>query len=129
VCVCGPAPLLGCRPIRVRVESLYICTPSPINTSTFIFLHNQHCPSSHIIKLALLDSNLKVYHHPYDNNMYNNAYKVKMAIFPTVVDSRRTRPERYGDKNSPTGRWGGDLKLNVGVRIKILSWGYDGDPN
>jgi hypothetical protein len=24
VCVSGPAPLLGCRPIRVRVESLYI---------------------------------------------------------------------------------------------------------
>lgn len=24
VSVCGPAPLLGCRPIRVRVESLYI---------------------------------------------------------------------------------------------------------
>jgi hypothetical protein len=22
--VCGPAPLLGCRPIRVRVESIYI---------------------------------------------------------------------------------------------------------
>jgi hypothetical protein len=22
--VCGPAPLLGCRPIRVRVESLYM---------------------------------------------------------------------------------------------------------
>jgi hypothetical protein len=61
--------------------------------------------------------------------MYNNAYKVKMAIFPTVVDSRRTRPERYVDKNSPTGRWGGDLKFNVGVRIKILSWGYDWDPN
>jgi hypothetical protein len=29
-CVCGPAPLLGCRPIRVRVESIY-CTPSIIN--------------------------------------------------------------------------------------------------
>jgi hypothetical protein len=29
VSVCGPAPLLGCRPIRVRVrvESLYICVP------------------------------------------------------------------------------------------------------
>jgi hypothetical protein len=25
-CVCGPVPLLGCQPIRVRVESLYICT-------------------------------------------------------------------------------------------------------
>ena len=24
VSVCGPAPLLGCRPIRVRVESIYI---------------------------------------------------------------------------------------------------------
>jgi hypothetical protein len=33
VCVCGPAPLWGCRPIRVRVQSLYICTPSPINTT------------------------------------------------------------------------------------------------
>jgi hypothetical protein len=31
-CVCGPAPLLGCRPIRVRVESIYIyCIPSIIN--------------------------------------------------------------------------------------------------
>jgi hypothetical protein len=25
--VCGPAPLLGYRPIRVRVKSLYICNP------------------------------------------------------------------------------------------------------
>jgi hypothetical protein len=28
-CVCGPAPLLGCRPIRVRVESIY-CNPFSI---------------------------------------------------------------------------------------------------
>jgi hypothetical protein len=32
VCVRGPAPLLGCRPIRVRVESIY-CTPSLCNTT------------------------------------------------------------------------------------------------
>jgi hypothetical protein len=24
VCECGPTPLLGCQPIRVRVESIYI---------------------------------------------------------------------------------------------------------
>jgi hypothetical protein len=37
VSVCGPAPLMGYRPIRVRVESLYICTPSPINTTVHQF--------------------------------------------------------------------------------------------
>jgi hypothetical protein len=38
LCVCGPAPLLSCRPIRVRVLSLYIyiCTPSPMQYK----LHN-----------------------------------------------------------------------------------------
>jgi hypothetical protein len=38
VSVCRPAPLLGCRLIRVRVESLYICTSYPINTAV-------HCPT------------------------------------------------------------------------------------
>jgi hypothetical protein len=32
VSVCGPAPLLGRRPIRVRVESIY-CIPSLCNTT------------------------------------------------------------------------------------------------
>ena len=32
-CVCGPTPLLGCRPIRVRVVSLYIVLKH------FIILH------------------------------------------------------------------------------------------
>jgi hypothetical protein len=40
--VCGPAPLLGCRLIRVRVESIY-CTHSLCNTivhySTHIYTH------------------------------------------------------------------------------------------
>jgi hypothetical protein len=40
VSVCGPAPLLSCRPIRVRVESIY-CTPSPINTTTSLFYTNK----------------------------------------------------------------------------------------
>jgi hypothetical protein len=39
VSVCGPAPLLGCRPIRVRVESIY-CTRSLCNTiNPFTLLH------------------------------------------------------------------------------------------
>jgi hypothetical protein len=33
--VCGPAPLLGCRPIRVRVESLYICVPHLLSIQHF----------------------------------------------------------------------------------------------
>jgi hypothetical protein len=33
-CVCGPAPLLGCRPIRVRVSCVSIyCSPPLCNTS------------------------------------------------------------------------------------------------
>jgi hypothetical protein len=37
VSVCGPAPLLGCRPIRVRVESLYMY-PISYQYTEFILL-------------------------------------------------------------------------------------------
>jgi hypothetical protein len=37
-CVCGPTPLLGCRPIRVRVVSLYIAIPYQY-IKPFIILH------------------------------------------------------------------------------------------
>jgi hypothetical protein len=36
--VCGPAPLLGCRPIRVRVESIYIVSHL-LSIQQFTFLH------------------------------------------------------------------------------------------
>jgi hypothetical protein len=39
VSVCGPAMLLGCRPIRVRVESIYcttsLCNITSVHPSTF----------------------------------------------------------------------------------------------
>jgi hypothetical protein len=35
VSVCGLTPLLGCRPIRVRVESLYICVPHLLSIHHF----------------------------------------------------------------------------------------------
>jgi hypothetical protein len=39
VSVCGPAPLLGCRPIRVRVSCVSIyCSPPLCNTITFTLL-------------------------------------------------------------------------------------------
>jgi hypothetical protein len=38
VSVCGSAPLLGCRPIRVRVECIY-CTHSLCNIIHFTILH------------------------------------------------------------------------------------------
>jgi hypothetical protein len=46
VCVWGPAPLLGCRPISVRVLSLYICTPSPLQSIkhfTFSYRYQEVC--------------------------------------------------------------------------------------
>jgi hypothetical protein len=36
--VCGPAPLLGCRPIRVRVESIYIVSHL-LSMQQFTLLH------------------------------------------------------------------------------------------
>jgi hypothetical protein len=40
VSVCGPAPLLGCRPIRIRVESIYCNLFSIIIISShFTILH------------------------------------------------------------------------------------------
>jgi hypothetical protein len=44
VSVCGPTPLLGCRPIRVRVESIYY-THSLCNIIHFTILHPQPPPS------------------------------------------------------------------------------------
>jgi hypothetical protein len=42
VSVCGPAPPLGCRPIRVRVESIYILYPIYYQyiTSSFYTIHH-----------------------------------------------------------------------------------------
>jgi hypothetical protein len=52
VCVGGGGALLGCRPIRVRVKSLYICTPSLCNTSRLhspIPERQPHCcPPNHL---------------------------------------------------------------------------------
>jgi hypothetical protein len=38
----GATPLLGCRPIKVRVLSLYICTTSPIQSYTYVYHYIIH---------------------------------------------------------------------------------------